>query len=99
MLFHRFLHDSLEYLRLIHSEISEYFSVYLDIVLLQAEDKFRVSGTEVACSSVDTHNPKSAVRSFFELASYVSVEQTFLDMVLGYSPDVTPRAPVTFGEF
>ena len=53
----------------------------------------------LACSSIDTGDPKGAEVALFGLAVAVCIGETFLIGVLCYRPDILPGKEVTAGLF
>ena len=84
------LDDSLESLRIIHSEVSKDLTVKTDILLCQLAHELRISDTVLTCGSIDSLDPESAEIALVGLAVTISIGETFLVGVLGYGPDVLP---------
>ena len=103
----RFLSDNLLYrvddrfecLRIVHSQVSEDLAVQTYVLSVDSTHKLRVSHTVLACSGVDTSNPKGTESAFFVFAVAVCISQTFFIGVLGNRPDVFPAEEITAGLF
>src|SRR5688500_15894737 len=95
-LFH-FSNQLLERLRLVHSQVSQYFAVQVYAFSAQFTYKLGVAHTLFAAGSIDTCYPQSAVFTFFQLTAYIFVAQTFLQYVFGNGIYVFTLAVKTFG--
>ena len=83
-----FLHDSLECLRVVHSEVGEHLAVDLDTCFSERTHQLAVTQPFQTCSGIDTLNPESAEVTFLGLTIAVSVLESFLPSVFGNCPYV-----------
>ena len=92
------LHDGLESLWIVNSEVSEDLAVDFDSCLVQSTHKCRVAHVLKTSGSVDTLNPQSAEVALLVATVAVSVCETLFPGVLGYCPNILACTIVTLGE-
>ena len=93
------LHDGLESLWIVNSEVSEDLAVDFDSCLVQSTHKCRVAHVLKTSGSVDTLNPQSAEVALLVATIAEGVGQTLFPSVLGNGPNVLAGTIVTAGEF
>src|ERR1043166_9492462 len=98
VLFHR-IHDRFERLRIVHREVSECFTVDVDLLYRQLVDELRVAQAVLAHTYIDTLYPQSAHLTFLRFAVAVSIGLTFFPNVLGDGQYILALSPETPGSF
>ncbi len=84
---------------MVHREVGQHLAVESDLLFGEPADEFRIGQSVGPCAGVDTLDPQAAESPLFVFAIAVCILQTLLDCVFGNSPNVSPRAEVTFKTF
>ena len=92
------IHDSLESLRIVYSEVSEHLTVDLNACLVESTHQSRVAHVLQTCSSINTLNPQRTEVALFVATVTISIGQTFLPGVLCYRPNILSCTKVTLGK-
>lgn len=92
------VHDGLESLGVIHSQVGEHLAVNLDTCLVEQTHQLAVAQTFEASGSVDTLNPESAESTLLVTTIAESIGETLLPSVLGNGPHILASTKVTSGQ-
>src|SRR6056300_1246904 len=94
-----FLNNSAKRCLLMNSQISQYFTVDLNVSLFQTSDQTAVREAVNAACCVDTRNPQSTELTLTLTTVAVSVLTCFDDSLFGNSEYTATSAVVTFSLF
>ena len=92
------LHDSLESLGIVHSEVSEHLTVDLDTGLAELAHENRVAHSLQTSGSVDTLDPQGTEVTLLITAITIGIGQTLLPCVLCYCPNILAGSEVAAGK-